>query len=354
MNNELKTNISQDNNQRIPVTVITGFLGSGKTTFLNNMIKKYPKTRFAIIENEFGEMPVDGDLINHNGAPIYELSNGCICCSLIRDLCQALQSITEIKSRIDHVLIETTGIADPMSVVDLFITNNSVKNDFLINSVICLADATSIVQVLDTEMEARKQVALADMLIMNKIDCITSGNATMVKKTLSNLNPMAEIIETTYAQTNGTPLLTTQAYSGDHIEKTTLSFSNINLSLEKISHSQSIVHTQSQHRHDIHAEGFLFDECSDEELFNIWMSGFLYFNQNRLFRVKGILNFPNKKKRHVFQAVKGSYICEEGREWGQHEKRFSKIVFIGKYLDRKELEENLLKLFVKNKSPRIA
>ncbi len=353
MNNESKNKISEENNQKIPVTVITGFLGSGKTTFLNNIIKKYPKTRFAIIENEFGEMPVDGDLISHSGAPLFELSNGCICCSLIRDLCQALQSITEIKNRIDHLLIETTGIADPMSVVDLFITNNSVKNDFLINSVICLADATNIVQVLDTEMEARKQIALADMLIMNKIDLLKSGDSSMVKKNLSNLNPMAEIIETTYAQTNGAPLLTTQAYSGDHIEKTTLSFNNINLSLEKISQNQSIVSTQRLHRHDIHAEGFLFNECSDEELFNIWMSSFLYFNQNRLYRVKGILNFPNKNKRYVFQAVKGSYICQEGREWAQGEPRFSKIVFIGKYLDRKELEESLLKLFVKNESPRI-
>jgi len=350
----LDNNILQSKNHQIPVTVITGFLGSGKTTFLNNMIKKHPKTRFAIVENEFGEMPVDGDLINHSGAPIYELSDGCICCSLIRDLCQALQSITEIKSRIDHLLIETTGIADPMSVVDLFITNDSVKNDFLINSVICLADATNIVQVLDTEMEARKQVALADMVIMNKIDQITSVNATMVKNTLVGLNPMAEIIETTYAQTNGTPLLTTKAYSGDHVEKTTLSFNNINLSLEKISQNHSMLHTHSKHRHDIHAEGFLFDECSDEELFNIWMSSFLYFNQNRLYRVKGILNFPKKKKRYVFQAVKGSYICEEGREWEKDEARFSKIVFIGKYLDRKELEESLLKLFLKNKTPRTA
>ena len=350
----MDNNILQSKNHQIPVTVITGFLGSGKTTFLNNMIKKHPKTRFAIVENEFGEMPVDGDLINHSGAPIYELSDGCICCSLIRDLCQALQSITEIKSRIDHLLIETTGIADPMSVVDLFITNDSVKNDFLINSVICLADATNIVQVLDTEMEARKQVALADMVIMNKIDQITSVNATMVKNTLVGLNPMAEIIETTYAQTNGTPLLTTKAYSGDHVEKTTLSFNNINLSLEKISQNHSMLHTHSKHRHDIHAEGFLFDECSDEELFNIWMSSFLYFNQNRLYRVKGILNFPKKKKRYVFQAVKGSYICEEGREWEKDEARFSKIVFIGKYLDRKELEESLLKLFLKNKTPRTA
>lgn len=354
MNNNLDHKLSNNGSPKIPVTIITGFLGSGKTTFLNNMIKKYPSTRFAIIENEFGEMAVDGDLIHHSGAPVYELSDGCICCSLIRDLCQALQSIAEIKNRIDHLLIETTGIADPMSVIDLFISNNSVKNDFLINSVICLTDVTNVSHVLDMELEARKQIALADLVIMNKIDKIQTNQGVKIKRMLGSINPMADIIETTYAQTNGTPLLTTKAYSQDHIEKTTLSFDNLNLSLEKIAHNNAWVNAQNQHRHDIHAEGFLFEECSDEELFNIWMSSYLYFNQNRLYRVKGILNFPRKNKRYVFQAVKGSYTCEEGRAWQEGETRFSKIVFVGKYLDRDELEESLLKLFVKNKRPTIS
>lgn len=336
------------NTSLIPVTIITGFLGSGKTTFLNNIIKKYPDTRFAIIENEFGEMPVDGELINHNQSPFFELANGCICCSLTGELLKALYAVIEKKESIDHLLVETTGIADPMSVIDVFISNKDMCINFEINSVVCIADACNLSDTLTMEIEARKQVALSDLVIMNKMDTVDKTKLPQLSNTLNDINPLAEILQTTYAQTNGTPLLNKRAYSGEDIEKSTMEFENLNFSLENFAKNlHPYRFNSSRHKHDIHAEGFVFDDCTDMELFNIWMSSYLYFNQNRLYRVKGVINFKNKNNRYVFQSVKGSYVFDEGRKWEENETRFSKIVFIGKYVNREELESSLLKLFNK-------
>lgn len=334
--------------QRIPVTILTGFLGSGKTTLLNQIIEKHKSTtRFAIVENEYGEMGIDGMLISDHNTPVYELANGCICCSLNTDFYDALLTILEQPTPINHLLVETTGVADPMSVIDLFIANELIVKNFQIDSVICLTDALNLEDMLGLEPEARKQIALSDIILLNKIESIHKNKILELKKLISGINPMAEIIETSYAFTNGTPLLHKFAYSQRHIENSTLSFKSLEMDHDFIPGAyDSVLQKGMAHRHDIFAESFVFDECFDEELFNIWMSSFLYFNQNTLYRVKGVLNFRNNGKRNIFQAVKGSYLCEEGSLWQDGEPRFSKIVFIGKYLDRSELEKNLQKLFV--------
>lgn len=333
--------------QRIPVTIITGFLGSGKTTLLNNIIRQHHGLRFAIIENEFGEMGIDGDLLDSVDGPMFELVNGCICCSLHNDFYKALQLIIENQSHIDHLLVEATGIADPLCVVDVFMANETISNHFVVDSVICVANANDIEEILDSESEARKQIAVADLVLLNKIDMVRRDHISTLRQLISGINPMTKILETTFAHTNGTPLLQTHAYSHRHVEATTLSFDNINLSLQDVASDVQGRLARAAHRHDIHAEGFVFDGCFDLEMFNIWMASYLYFNQQSLYRVKGILNFKGKRKKFVFQAVKGSYIFEEGNEWKEGETPFSKIVFIGKFLNRKELENNLCKLLQK-------
>jgi len=333
---------------RIPVTIITGFLGSGKTTFLNHLLKKYSNTRFAIIENEFGELGVDGDLLYSEKIPVYELINGCICCTLNTDFYNALQIIQEKHKDIDHLLIETTGIADPSHVIDLFISNPQIQKNFLVNSVICMADTAGLEDLLANEPEAIKQIALSDIVMLNKIDLYGQQDTGDLKKLIADINPMAEIIETSHAHTNGTPVLNTKAYSFPHIEQSTLSFDAINISLRTIAGSNLSSKSNNRlHRHEISSVAYIFKECIDPELFNIWISSFIYFNQNNLYRVKGILYFKDKNKRYIFQAVKGSCVFEEGSDWKEGEERFSKIVFIGKYIERTELENKLNKLFVK-------
>ncbi len=331
---------------RIPVTIITGFLGSGKTTFLNHLLKKYSNTRFAIIENEFGELGVDGNLLYQENIPVFELVNGCICCSLSTDFYNALQLIHEKHSNIDHLLVETTGIADPSQIIDLFISNSEIQRNFIINSVICLTDSRNLKTTLEKEPEAFKQLVLSDIVILNKVDLLNINETGSLHDLIAQINPMAEILETSHGQTNGSPILTKEAYSQKHIEESTLSFDTIKISLHEIMmHNKSGGWKKNKHRHDIQAEGFIFEACFDPELFNIWMSSFIYFNQNDLYRVKGILYFKDSQKRYVFQAVKGSCVFEQGSEWRSDEEKFSKIVFIGKFINRKELGDKLGKLF---------
>ncbi len=333
--------------QKIPVTIITGFLGSGKTTFLNHLLRKYENTRFAIIENEFGELGVDKDILLHDKIPVYELVNGCICCTLNGDFYKSLQVILDNHAGIDHLLVETTGIADPGKVIDLFMSNDYVQKHFILNSVICLADSTCLEKTLSLEPEAFKQVALSDIVMLNKVDLLKNKKTTSLKELVAGINPMAQIIETTHAHTNGTPVLATKAYSCPHIERSTLSFDNLTISLKDvIAKNQYNGWAPGLYKHEIHAEGFLYNECFNTELFNIWISSFIYFNQHNLYRVKGILYSKTNNKRYIFQAVKGSCVFEEGSEWQEGEERFSKIVFIGKSIDRAELEDKLSRLFV--------
>ncbi len=345
----MQKDFQQQSQKRIPVTIITGFLGAGKTTFLNHILQKYKKTRFAIIENEFGELNVDSDLLVHDKIPVYELVNGCICCTLNNDFYSALQLILEKEEEIDHLLIETTGIADPSQVIDIFISNEYISKNFIINSVICLTDSTLLLSTLENEPEAIKQIALSDIVLLNKTDLLNSDATELLKDAISEINPLAEIIETTYAQTNGSGILETKAYSCPHIEQSTLSYDNLRISLSDISKTnQEDRWSDMSLKHSIRAVGFRFNECFDKDLFNAWISSLIYFNQSNLYRAKGILYFKDSKKRYIFQAVKGSCVFEEGSEWKEGEMKFSKIVFIGKYIDRGEMENKLEKLFVKH------
>jgi G3E family GTPase len=349
----MKEGFQHKDTSRIPATIITGFLGSGKTTFLNHLLQKYNNTRFAIIENEFGELGVDRDLLFRENMPIYELVNGCICCTLNGDFYNALQVINEKHFDIDHLLIETTGIADPSQVIDLFVTNDYVSNNFNLTSVICLADSSRLDKAMLNIPEVIKQIAVSDIVMLNKIDLLKDNDIGELRKLISEVNPLAEILETSHAHTNGTPVLSTRAYSGSHIEQSTLSFDNITISLKEMVAHIHPGKLKGKFNHEIQAEGFLFDACCDTDLFNIWISSFIYFNQNNVYRVKGILFSKEANKRYVFQAVNGSCVFEEGSEWREGEERFSKIVFIGKFLNRQEIMNKLGLLFDNYKNSKV-
>jgi G3E family GTPase len=334
------------NSSRIPVTILTGFLGSGKTTLLNNLIEKHKHSnRFAIIENEYGEMGIDPQLINVSDSPVYELSNGCICCTLNDDFYSSLLGIIEHSEGINHILVETTGVADPMTIIDLFLSNDLIMSNFQIDSVICIADSENLEEMLDIEPVVRKQIALSDIVLLNKIDVVNSEHTMRLKNLIIGINPLANIHETRYAYTNGTPILNTFAYSFRQIEKSTLSYHAHDIN--PMPETYVLKGRDKPMHHDIFSEGFIFEESFNPELFNIWMSSFLYFNQKTIYRAKGILNFSDRERKGIVQAVNGSYLVEEGRRWQENENRFSKIVFIGKNLVRRDLEKNLMKLLMK-------
>lgn len=331
--------------ERIPVTIITGFLGAGKTSLLNQLISKHPEKKFAIIENEFGETGIDGALIASAPDDIFELSNGCICCSLGEDFLFTLENLLGRSSKFNHLLVETTGIADPSSIIDAFISGETIQTRFRIDSVVCVADAVNMEDLMDEQLEVRKQLALADLILLNKTDCVHSDYIKILTEIIAGISPMAKIFPTSFANIDGINVLDTNSYSGEAIEKSTLSFCAFDGSKAlKQGETKMILNPATKaNRHNITSEGFSFTRNFDVNKFGLWMQNFLYFNKETIFRVKGIMSFENTDDQFIFHAVRGSFMFEAGKEWN-NETRFSKLVFIGKDISRTELETNLKQL----------
>jgi len=205
--------------ERLPVTIITGFLGAGKTSLLNQLIKKHPEKKFAIIENEFGETGIDGGLIAAASDAIFELNNGCICCSLGDDFLQTLENLLGSSYEFNHLLIETTGIADPSAIIDAFISGSTIQQKFRIDSVVCVADAVNMEDLIDTQPEIRKQIALADLLLINKTDSVPVDYLPELTSVIRGINPLATIYPTTFGQIAELEVLDTFSFSGKSIEE---------------------------------------------------------------------------------------------------------------------------------------
>ena len=330
---------------RILVTIITGFLGAGKTTLLNNLIKQYPKKKFAIIENEFGEIGIDGGLIVGSDENIFELSNGCICCSLNEGFYETIEKLLDSQYEFNHLLIETTGIADPDSIIQAFLSSESIQLHFRIDSVICLADCANMEDLIDEEPEVRKQLALADVVLLNKADIVQPGYLKELEKLVGGINPMASIYPVKYANVDTMNLLNLKAFSTKTIEESTISFQNVSVFGNSFVNQSSFLTKSAHHhhKHNIKSFGFIIPGSFDMEKFNLWIQNFLFFNQNTVYRIKGIVSFKDIPEKKVFQAVRSNYMIEPGAEWG-NETRFSKLVFIGKKLDYDKLEDNLYQL----------
>ena len=330
---------------RIPVTIITGFLGAGKTTLLNQLIKDHPEKKFAIIENEFGEIGIDGGLIVGTDENIFELSNGCICCSLNDGFHETIRKLLDSPYPFNHLLVETTGIADPDSIIKAFLSSEDIQLNFRIDSVICLADCENMEDLMDEQPEVRKQLALADVVLLNKADTIRPEYLTELQKVIGSINPMATIYPVKFASVDAVNLLDLNAFSAKTIEKSTLSFQNLSVFGDSIVNQASFLTKPANHhhKHDIKSFGFIIPGSFDMHKFNLWMQNFLFFNQDTVFRVKGIISFIDKPEKHIFQAVRSNYMFEPGTEWGA-ETRFSKLVFIGKKLNHDQLEDNLYQL----------
>lgn len=319
--------------QPIPVTIITGFLGAGKTTLLNNVIKAYPDKKFAVIENEFGAIGIDGGLIVGAKDNIFELSNGCICCSLSDDFYVTLENLFNSGKKFDHLFIETTGIADPNGVVGAFMSSDALQKAFVIDSVICLADAVTLDDMMDEQPEVNKQLALADIVLLNKVDSVSQQRVKELEELIKVINPMADIYPTSHANIDNIKLLETYAYNRHAVEKSTLSFRNIAFRPNMNSA------TVSKLKHSVISEGFSIPGSFEASEFCQWIQDFLFFNSKTIFRAKGVLSFVDDDHKYVFQAVGGQYMLEASRTWD--EPRFCKLVFIGRNINRDKIEDTL-------------
>jgi G3E family GTPase len=320
----------------IPVTIITGFLGSGKTTLLNRLISEHPQIKFAVIENEFGEIGIDNELVQGAEDGIFEMNNGCICCTLNDELVETLAKLLNSGKDFQHLIIETTGIAEPDAVAAAFVTDPSVQQYFRLNAVICIADAVNIEDMLSEREEAKRQVSFADYILLNKKSEVSSEYLQKLHNILKEANPLAEISSTDFGESN-TDLLKINAYEALSVEEKL-----------KAQHSPDTHHHDHHHHHhhhnDIVSHSFIFDTAFDMLKLRHWMQVLLMLQGEGIYRVKGVLDVQYQDKKVILQSVRKAYSFSLGENWAEAKPRQSRIVFIGKNLKKEILEKNLRQL----------
>lgn len=313
------------NTSSIPVTIITGFLGAGKTTLLNQIIAQHPDQKFAIIENEFGEIGIDNELIIGAEDGIFELSNGCICCALSKELNELLVTLYKRRDSFSHLIVETTGIANPAAIAAAFVTDPEVQEYYRLDAILCIVDSKHLENNLLREKEAAQQISYADVLIFNKKDLVEASYLERVKAMVSNINPFAKVLETSHGKVDAPPLLQLAAFDPASIEQST---------------QQLTQHHDHQHQH-ITSQSYRFDEDFDLMKFRQFIQVLLLFQGMRIFRMKGILSFAHIEERMVFQSVQDQSVYRKGSLWEAGEKRESCLVVIGNGLDRVPFEKKL-------------
>lgn len=310
---------------RIPVTIITGFLGAGKTTLLNRILDQNKGKRIAIIENEFGDLNIDKSLIDADNDGVYELSNGCICCSLNSELIVVLSKLLDRPEPPQYLIIETTGLADPTSIVLSFITDVMVQSAFELDAVITLADASLLDKQLKDHPEVIKQLALADLVILNKADRVSKEDIDQLMHTIESYNPQAEKIVATQAEVSE-PLLYKRAFRSEHIQK--------NMKAQK-------PRFYLNHLQETNSLSMVFDKPFDFLLFNNWMNYQLNGRCGELYRCKGVLYVEHFDQKVIFQGVYDQHMVQMGSLWADGEERKSNLVFIGKNLQKEFIETGL-------------
>jgi G3E family GTPase len=315
--------LSNKTTKAIPVTILTGFLGAGKTTLLNELIQSQPNTRFAIIENEFGEIGIDNELVIGADEGIFEMANGCICCSLNDELTELLIKLIRSDHEFDHLIIETTGMAEPDAVAASFLADPGIQEFFKLDGTVCLVDARNVGEMLQERIEVKKQIVFADHILINKQSEVDKEKLENIKQILSNLNPFASISFSDFAKTEEN-LLQLKAYDSKNLED----------KIGKIGHHH-------HHHDDVATHSFVFEEAFDLLKLRHWINVLLMIQGSRIYRIKGVVNFQFKEERMIFQSVRQMHVFQQGKPWKEGVKRESKLVFIGPGLKREPLERSL-------------
>lgn len=324
----------------IPVTILTGFLGSGKTTLLNHIIKSRPEKKFAIIENEFGEIPIDNELVVTNEEDLFTLKNGCICCSLQSDILDILIRLAARKQPIDHVLIESTGVADPAPVAQLFMNNMQLQQYYRLDGVVCLVDAVNFQHQVKEQPETVKQLVMADLIVINKTDKAAEEEVSILEKKLNSLNRTAKIVRSSQAHVPTHQLLSLQAYDLAAVENSLLVITESSPACAPFK-NPSAQRLPNQPHHAIQTFSMKFSAPVNLIKFNKWFSDLISSQGHKLYRSKGIIHTSTSDHRLIFQSVHHEIDGIKGSKWGAT-KRENRLVFIGKELDEGAIREEIL------------
>ncbi|SOZ36270.1 CobW family GTP-binding protein [Cupriavidus neocaledonicus] len=350
----------------VPVTILTGFLGSGKTTLLNHILTQKHGHRIAVIENEFGEVDVDSDLVMTSDEEIYQMTNGCICCvvDVRTDLVRILQKLLERPERFDHILVETSGLADPTPVAATFFMDNEVARQVTLDGILTLVDAVHIESHLDDpqltgfDNQAVDQIVAADRVILNKTDLVDAVQLDRLEARIHRLNEGAQILRSNFAQVDLGKILGIGGFTPGTIQADAHDAHDAHEHTGQAhdrhdEHHDHVCDEYCDHAHDDDSHGhrhdpsvtsvsLVFDQPFDRQRLEHGLKALLAAQGDDVFRMKGIVAVDGDERRYVLQAVHRLMDFHPAEAWGT-EPAQSKFVFIGRHLDKLRLQ-TLLKV----------
>ncbi len=353
---------------KIPVTVLTGYLGAGKTTLLNRILSEDHGHKFAVIVNEFGEIGIDNDLVVGADEEVFEMNNGCICCTVRGDLIRIMEGLMKRKGKFDAIIVETTGLADPAPVAQTFFVDQEVQDQARLDAVVTVADAKWLSDRLKDAPEAKNQIAFADVILLNKTDLVSSEELEEVEGRIRAINPYAKLHKTQRCAVPLSDVLGRNAFDLDRILEIEPAFleadehdhdhhdhGHHHHGHDHGHHDHGHKHDHGHHHDHDHGKGlkvyhdeemqsvaFEIDGDVDPHRFMPWINLITQRDGPNILRSKGILAFKDEPKRFVFQGVHMILDGDLQREWRPDEKRKSKIVFIGRELNEEALRNGFM------------
>ncbi len=339
---------------KVPVTVLTGYLGAGKTTLLNRILSEPHGQKYAVIVNEFGEIGIDNDLVVNADEEIFEMNNGCICCTVRGDLVRIIDGLMRRKGKFDAIIVETTGLADPAPVAQTFFMDENIGRRARLDAVVTVADAKWLQDRLKDAPEAKNQIAFADVVLINKTDLVDREALEEVEGRIRGINPYAKVHRTERCAIALPEVLGRNAFDLDRILEIEPDFlsrddghdhhhdhDHDHHHAHGHAHDHGHSHGGLKHYHDEEMQSLSLstDKPLDPDRFFPWIQDLVQREGPSILRSKGILSFKDDPQRFVFQGVHMILDGDHQRDWKPNEPRISRVVFIGRDLPETDIRE---------------